>query len=433
MTTTERTERYFIFIVGLLINSLGVSLITKANLGTSPISSIPYVLSLNFPFSLGTFTVLFSLLLIFLQLLILRKDFKLEHVLQIPVSIAFGIFIDVSMGLLGFVNPQTYPIKVLNLLIGCIILGVGVYMEVLADVVMLPGESFVRAVVFRWKRDFGMTKITFDVSMTVIAAALSLIFSHKLYGVREGTIAAALLVGFIARMIGGSLAFLPAKLFPRTKTTQQEAAVGHANICIAIGRQYGSGGHTIGKQLAKELSFDFYDKEIIQMAAGSTGYSPEFIERHEEKLTNSFLYDLVTQMYAYSAEKNAPRDAIFEAERKIVMDAAAKRNCVIVGRCSDALLKDDPNCLRIFLYAPMETRVSRIMEAEGISEAEAKKKIQQADRRRSEYYRYYSHEIWGSTAMHQICIDTSVGREKAMELIHQALAIYMPQADLHLS
>ncbi len=86
----EKTKRYLIFILGLFVNSLGVSLITKANLGTSPISSIPYVLSLNFPLSLGNFTVIFSLLLIFLQLLILGRNFKAEHVLQIPVSFAFG-------------------------------------------------------------------------------------------------------------------------------------------------------------------------------------------------------------------------------------------------------------------------------------------------------------------------------------------------------
>lgn len=432
MSTKERIERYLIFIVGLLVNSLGVSLITKANLGTSPISSIPYVLSLNFPLSLGTFTVISSLVLILLQLLILGKNFKFEHVLQIPVSIAFGVFIDMSMLLLSFVHPEFYPIKVLDLLIGCLILGVGVYMEVLADVVMLPGESFVRAVVFRWKCEFGATKVKFDVSMTVIAVVLSLVFSGKLMGVREGTIVAALLVGFIARLIGRSLSFLPAKLFESKRAAEGagEEAASQEHICIAIGRQYGSGGHDIGERLSKELSFDFYDKEIIQMAAGSTGYSPEFIEKHEEKLTNSFLYDLTMQMYAYSAQKDAPHDAIFEAERKIVLDAARKRNCVIVGRCSDALLKDEKNCLRIFLYAPLEYRVSRIMRTEHIGEAEARKKIQQTDRRRAEYYRYYSRETWGSTALHQICIDTSIGEEKAHDLILQALHVYFPEAKI---
>lgn len=204
----EKLKRYTIFIIGLLVNSIGVSLITKAELGTSPISSIPYVLSLNYPLTLGTFTVIFSLLLIALQLLILKRDFKLEHVLQIPVSFLFGVFIDLSMMMLSFVHSEFYFIKDVYLLIGCIILGIGVYMEMLADVVMLPGESFVRAVVYRWKTEFGLTKVVFDVSMTVMAGILSFLFSGKLLGVREGTIVAAILVGFIARLIAKKLSFL---------------------------------------------------------------------------------------------------------------------------------------------------------------------------------------------------------------------------------
>lgn len=209
----EKLKRYVVFIIGLFVNSLGVSLITKANLGTSPISSIPYVLSLNFKFSLGQFTIFFSLLLILLQLMILGKNFKLEHALQIPVSVAFGWFIDLCMELLTFVHPEHYIVKIIYLLVGCLILGIGVYMEMLANVVMLPGESFVRAIVFRWNTEFGITKICFDVSMTVGAGILSILFTWKLLGVREGTIIAALLVGFIARMIGRHFSFLPKFLF----------------------------------------------------------------------------------------------------------------------------------------------------------------------------------------------------------------------------
>ena len=209
----EKLKRYVVFLIGLFVNSLGVALITKADLGTSPISSIPYVLSLNFPLTLGQFTILFSLLLIALQLIILRKDFRPEHILQIPVSFVFGYFIDLCIALLFFIQPQAYGMKVLYLLIGCVVLGVGVYMEMLADVVMLPGESFVRSIVFRWGPEFGSTKVAFDVSMTVIAAVLSFVFAGVLSGVREGTIVAALLVGFIARLISRRLAFMPHALF----------------------------------------------------------------------------------------------------------------------------------------------------------------------------------------------------------------------------
>ena len=142
----EKAKRYIIFLIGLFINSLGVSLITKANLGTSPISSMPYVLSLNFSMTLGESTVVFSLILILLQVMILCKDFKLEHLLQIPISLLFGYFIDLTMVMLSFIKTDNYVSSLLYLLVGCVVLGIGVYTEVLANVAMLPGESFVRAV-----------------------------------------------------------------------------------------------------------------------------------------------------------------------------------------------------------------------------------------------------------------------------------------------
>ncbi len=205
----EKVKRYLVFLVGLFVNSLGVSLITRADLGTSPISSIPYVLSLNFSFTLGEFTIAFSLLLIVLQLLILRKNFKPEHWLQIPISVAFGYFIDLTTAMLGDFRLTSYPAQFAFLLFGCVVLGVGVYLEVLPNVAMLPGESFVRAVCTTWKREFGASKIAFDVSMTVLAAVLSAVLA----GVREGTVVAALLVGFIARQLNKRLRDLPSRLF----------------------------------------------------------------------------------------------------------------------------------------------------------------------------------------------------------------------------
>ena len=121
----NKLKRYILFLIGLFVNALGVSPVTKASLGTSPISSIPYVLSLNFPFTLGNFTIVFSILLIVLQILILRKNFKLENILQIPVSIAFGYFIDLTMYMLFWINPQSYFVKMIALLAGC--LGTGIW------------------------------------------------------------------------------------------------------------------------------------------------------------------------------------------------------------------------------------------------------------------------------------------------------------------
>ena len=426
----ETLKRYLIFLVGLFVNSLGVSLITKANLGTSPISSIPYVLSLNFPFTLGNFTIFFSIFLIVLQLIILRKNFKLEHILQIPVSIIFGYFIDLTMILFSWVNPEAYIMKIVYLLIGCLILGVGVYMEVLADVVMLPGESFVRAIVLTWKTNFGTTKICFDVSMSVIAAVLSFVFAGKLAGVREGTVIAALLVGFIARLIGKKLVFLKDMIFPESVSAENEneakeqTAGTYGKNVIAIGRQFGSGGHDIGKILAEKLGYDFYDAEIIQMTAGTTGYTPEFIKKNEEIMTNSLIYDLVNQMYLNAdMQDEAPKDKIFEAECQVVRNLAKKGNCVIVGRCADYVLRNSGNCLKVFFSAPLMSRIRRVAQRQNISEGEAKATVQKNEKLRADNYRYYTRRMWGAAGNFDLSLNTDLGEEYIENCIRCAMKL----------
>ena len=204
---TELIKRYIFLLVGLFVNGLGVSFITKAGLDTSPITSIPYTLSLSFTPTVGMFTLVFNIFLVILQVILLRRNFQLQNLLQLPIIALFSFFIDLTMSLLGFIQPETYVLKVISLVIGCLILGFGVFMEMVANVAMLPGEATVRAVSDVFSTDFGKTKIAFDSSMTVIAAILSFIMFKHLDGVREGTIVAAILVGFIARLfkkyIGG--------------------------------------------------------------------------------------------------------------------------------------------------------------------------------------------------------------------------------------
>ena len=428
----NKLKRYVIFLIGLFVNSPGVSLITKASLGTSPISSIPYVLSLSFPFTLGNFTIFFSVFLILLQLLILRKNFKLEHVLQIPVSIIFGYFIDLTMLLFAWVNPQAYVMKIVYLLIGCLILGFGVYMEVLADVVMLPGESFVRAIVLTWKTNFGTTKICFDVSMAVIAAILSFVFTGHLNGVREGTIIAALLVGFIARVLGKKLAFVKPLLFPEefagenVESTGKSGAVSvdkpadevQRNV-IVIGRQFGSGGHDIGKALAEKLGYAFYDQEIIEMTAGTTGYTPEFIQKKEEMMTSSFLYDLVNQMYMYAQpDEEAPKDKIYEAESKVVRELAAKGNCVIVGRCASYILRDLENLFNVFIYADTKSRSERAVQEYHVDERRVEAMLRKIDKRRETFYSINTGGNWYDKDNYDLCLNSgALGLELCADIV----------------
>ena len=184
---------------GIVAMAAGIVLITKTGLGTSPISSIPYVLDIGFAPTLGMFTLVFNLLLVALQLGILRRRFPRHFWLEIPVTLGFSCFIDLTMSMLTAYSPQGYPLQLLSLLFGCLVLGFGVFMEMAAGVVMLPGECTVSAISTTWHTDFGRTKVAVDVTMAVTAAVLGLLLYHRLAGVREGTILSALLVGMIAR------------------------------------------------------------------------------------------------------------------------------------------------------------------------------------------------------------------------------------------
>lgn len=203
---TEKIKRYTLFLTGLFIMAFGIALMVKAQLGTSPISSMPYVFSLKFPeLSLGTFTILWNLLLILGQILILRRKFQWFQLIQIPLTLVFGAFVDFSKFVLDSLNPQNYLLQAGVLLLGCLVLAFGVSLTVLAGVVMNSGEAFVSAVAQQTKKDFGTVKVFFDSSLVILSVLFSLLFFGAVAGVREGTVAAALLSGFIIRFFNRAL------------------------------------------------------------------------------------------------------------------------------------------------------------------------------------------------------------------------------------
>ena len=187
--------RYVWFVLGVAINSFGVAFITKAALGTSPISSIPYVLDLAFEPTFGEFTFVLNMLYILLQVAILRRDFKPVQFLQIVVNVIFSALIDVSMSFLAWLDPQTLPLQLVSLLVGCAILGLGIAIEVAPNVITVPGEGIVRTFSAVTEKPFGTCKVAFDVTLVAIACVLSFVFFGRLNGLGLGTIVSALLVG----------------------------------------------------------------------------------------------------------------------------------------------------------------------------------------------------------------------------------------------
>lgn len=221
-------KRYLYFLISLFVSSVGVALVTKTVLGTSPISSVPYVLSLFTPLSIGGWTAVFNMLYIILEVALMTRsqirEKRMDLIMQIPVSVLFGVFIDVSLRMLFWWVPGHYLSHVATLVVGCGILAFGIAMSVQANVAMLSGDYLIRVISSRFRKEFGRVKICFDVSLVAAACLISLAFSSTVSGVREGTVAAAFMVGPMVFLFGRLLRPLTPWLEGRDKAQPAEAA-----------------------------------------------------------------------------------------------------------------------------------------------------------------------------------------------------------------
>lgn len=191
--------RIITFSAGLFVMALGVALSVKADLGVSPVSCIPYVYCFKFPLTLGTLTIIFSLILILLQVMILRSNYRLVQLLQLPVVLTFGIFIDLTLYLLADLEVPNYLWQLLCCLISCAVLAFGVFLEVKAKLTYLPGEGLAMAIADTYNKEFGKVKVWVDSAMVLIGLLSAFVFLPQMEGIREGTIISALLIGLIAK------------------------------------------------------------------------------------------------------------------------------------------------------------------------------------------------------------------------------------------
>ncbi len=194
-------KRYLVLVVGLFCCGFGVALVTKASLGTSPVAAIPYTLSLMYPvLTLGNWTILYSLLLIVLELVLLKGKCPLSDLaIQLMLIFAFGYIVDFGMFLLQGFTPDTYLVKMLALLIGCTILSFGAYLEIVADVGMLAIDAFEYTLAKVTHREYSTVRPIADMAMVIVAGIMCVVFLHALVGVREGTIITALIAGQIVK------------------------------------------------------------------------------------------------------------------------------------------------------------------------------------------------------------------------------------------
>ena len=199
VSTVKKTcMRYMLLVFGLFIMAGGVALSAKSNLGVSPISSIPYVVSMMTDFTIGELTAIFNIILFAMQIVILRSNLPKAQFLQLPVGILFGYMIDINLILLQRYTPGTYLEQWLLCVASFILLGFGVFCEIKADVTMLSGEGLVSALTAVTGRRFSHNKVLIDSLLVVLAGIISFAYFTSVTGVREGTLAAAVAVGFFA-------------------------------------------------------------------------------------------------------------------------------------------------------------------------------------------------------------------------------------------
>ncbi|MCH5208358.1 MAG: YitT family protein [Oscillospiraceae bacterium] len=207
MSKTETAKRYVLFIISLFFSALGIAFTKHGELGVSPISSVANVLSDKFTFlSLGTWLVIWNCVMIVGQIVLLRKKFQLIQLLQVPLSILFGWFTDIGMRIVSFIPAEVYPVRLAMVFIGIVVLGFGITLSVIANVIMNSGEAFVKAVSDISKKEFGNVKIAFDIFCVLLALVLSLLFfDFTIVGIREGTVLSALLTGLVVKFFNGRL------------------------------------------------------------------------------------------------------------------------------------------------------------------------------------------------------------------------------------
>jgi len=437
-------RRVLIYLAGLLLMAMGVVFSARSGLGVSPVGSLANVLfliarALELPawVNLGNCTTGVYCLYILTELIILRRDFELKMLLQLLASILFGQLVNLAGILLGFLpEPANYAVRMGYLLCSVPLVALGVMMYLAPNIMPTPGDGMSLAISRKSGKDLGTSKTIFDCSMVLISATVSLLFFHALVGVREGTVICALLVGLVMRQFQklwqkDLLRFVHRE--DRVERALRAASGGYRTdgkgrpkVIVAIGREFGAGGYEIGQLLAKKLGITFYDTQLNERAAEKSGLSLAKVEELEHHMERELVYDFKTASYAMTGDGLSPEERLFVAQTAVIREiAASDESCVIMGRCADYVLYEDPNCFRIFIHALPRARVDRTMAKYGLDRAEAERQMKNTDLSRSQHYRRFTGRIYGKQEYYRLSVDSSMlGTAASVELIVSALRMW---------
>lgn len=433
---TEWLRRYASFVVILFIIAFGTSLSIRANLGSSPISAPPYILSLipGMNLTMGQLTICMHVFFITLQLLLLRKNFEARQYTQILVSFLFGFYTDLTMWMTGFLqipfdlNPLIgYPLRFIELLIGGAVLAFGIACEVRCDSLMLAGEGLPLAISKFLKKDFGKVKICSDTSLVFIGTIFMFIYfgrwSWEMVGV--GTLVSMFYVGFMVRVFAPHIGWLDRIFIPRAER-QAAAAAGadqwSGNRIVTIARTYGSGGNAVGEAVARHLGCPCYNRQIIDRTAREMGYSTEFVAENEQNLSSGRLWEMIFTDSGIPASMNPSKeDAIYVSQSRTIRELAHKSPCVIIGRLANWILRDDPHVLRVFVTSGRDYAVRQIADKLHLSTDEAARKVDRVNTGRANHCRHYTGKSWTDITGYDLVINTErTGIDGAVDMILRA-------------
>ena len=429
-------KRLLVFCAGQFILACGVVLAIKASLGASPTTVIPNVLYNILldrgitRIGLGTCTTAIYCVYILVQFLILRKDFKLRMLLEIVVSFIFGYFVTMGQNILAFVPaPENYFIRIVYLVISIPIMSLGIAVYVIPQISPAPAEGVTAAMSQKTGWPIPKCLLIFDVVIVGIGSLISILYFHSLVGIREGTIICAFTLGPAMRPMA-SLVTEPLLKFCGLQTRRQaaieEISVGayhEGKTIITVDWEFGSGGDLLARDLAAAIGAKVYSNdELVGMEITESGLPERFVTEHEKLMRHSAMYDYAT--YAYKIQQTLdPLEQLYAAQVSVIRKLAASEDCaVIFGHCGNYILRDDPNCSRLFIHAATDIRVERAKERHNVDSAGARLAIGATDHSRAKYHHDFTGEMWGQARYYDLTISTTAfSKENSLALVEDAI------------
>jgi uncharacterized membrane protein YczE/cytidylate kinase len=444
-------KRLFIYLVGLYCMAIGVVFSAKSSLGVSPVGSLANVLyqiglSEGLPayVNLGNCTTAVYCLYILTELLILRREFQPKMLLQLVASLLFGQLVNLATAMMAFLPvPPNYGIQMLYLLCSVPLVAAGVMLYLTPNILPTPGEGMSLAISKKTGWAVGSSKTLFDCALVVISGITSLVYFHALVGVREGTVICALLVGYTMKQLQKPfqkplLRFVEREdRVSRALTAASEGyrldASGKPKIMITIGREFGSGGYEIGKRLAEKLGITFYDSQINEMASAQSGIPLSKVEELEHHMEREIVYDFKNAAYAMTSGSLSTEEQLFVAQTTVIRQiASGDESCVIMGRCADYVLYEDPNCFRLYIHARPSARIERVMKQYGLSEDQARTQMENTDRSRAQHYRHFTGREYGKQEYYHLSVDSGMlGTEASVDAIVDVIKMWCDVRGTH--